>query len=320
MRLSPSLLHRLAGIIALGVTSVYGQNYPTKPIRFVTSGVGGSPDIVARLTAAGLTASLGQQVIVDNRSSGVVPGETVSKAQPDGYTLLSTSGILWTGPLLQSKTPYNPVTDFAPITLAGTVANILVVNASLPVGTVRELIEYCKARPGKLNYASSSMGSSSHLAAELFRAIAGVDIVQINYKGAGPALNGLLTGESHLAFTNAASVATQVSAGRLKALATGSAEPSALTPGLPTLAASGVPGYESVQAVAIFAPVRTPTMLVERLNREIVLVLNATEVRSRLANVGVEIVASSPAMLAVKMKSEMVRLGKVIKDAGIRVE
>jgi tripartite-type tricarboxylate transporter receptor subunit TctC len=271
------------------------------------------------MVVPGMTVSLGQQIIIDNRPGGIMQGEIVRKAQADGYTLLSVGNAFVLGPLL-TPTPYDPVRDFAPISILARYPNVVIVHPTVAANTIKELIALAKAKPGGLNYASGPVGASNHLAAELFKSMAGVNIVRVAYKGGGPALNDVIAGQVPLVFASTGSVMSLLKSGRLKALATGSAEPSALTPGLPTLAASGVPGYESVQAVAIFAPVRTPTMLVERLNREIVLVLNATEVRSRLANVGVEIVASSPAMLAVKMKSEMVRLGKVIKDAGIRVE
>ena len=186
-----------------------GQDYPNKPIRIVTSEAGGGNDIQARLIAQGLAGALGEQVVVENRPSGVIPGEIVSKAPPNGYTLLLYNNTLWIGPLMQN-TPYDAVRDFAPVTSVAKGANVLVVNPALPVKSVAELVALAKAKPGELNYGSSGTGASNHLAAELFRAMAGVNIVRINYKGAGPALTALLAGELQLMFPTAGAVTPHV--------------------------------------------------------------------------------------------------------------
>ncbi len=228
--------------LACGVASAVEQAYPVKPIRIVTSGAGGGNDYISRLIAQGLSAgTLGQQVIVDNRASGFAPGEVVAKSPGDGYTLLVIGGSFLITPLLQSA-PYDPVRDFAPITLLSTSPNIVVVHASMPVKSVKELIALAKVRPGDLNYASTATGSGSHLAAELFNSLAGVNITRINYKSTGSALTNLIGGEVHLMFPSASSVTTHVKTGRLKALAVTSARPSALVPGLPTVASSGLTG------------------------------------------------------------------------------
>ena len=311
-----------AGLMVLHASSGWGQDFPNKRIRILTAEAGGGSDFVTRVIAQGLTANLGQQVIVENRggAGGAIAAETVAKAPADGYTLLLYGSGIWVLPLLRSRVPYDPVADFAPITLAVSTPNILVVHPSLQVRTVKELIGLAKARPKELNYSVGGIGGSTHLAAELFKAMAGVSIVQINYKGTGAALNDLIAGQVHLMFPNAAAAAPHVKSGRLRALAVTSAQASVLTPDLPTVAASGVPGYESLLMFGVLAPAKTPATLVRRLNEEILRVLKTPDVREKLFNVGVEIVGSSPDELAVAMKSEIARLGKVIRDAGIRDE
>ncbi len=301
--------------------AVHGQDFPKKPIRIVTAEVGSTNDFVARLIAQGLSAGLGQQMVVENRggASGIIAAQTVAQAPPDGYTLLFYTSTLWIGPLLQNVS-WDPVRDFSPITLAATSPNILVVHPSLPVKSVEELIVLAKARPGELNYSSSSTGASTHLAAELFKAMAGVNIVRINYKGGGSALNALIAGQVQVMFPSAGLVTPHVKSGRLRALAVTTAQPSALAPGLPTMAASGLPGYESGSIYGIFAPAGILATLINRLNQEIVRALNRTEVKEKFFNVGVEIVGSSPEEFAATIKSDMARMGKLIKDAGIRVE
>ena len=306
-------------LLVLDAGVVCAQDYPSRPVRLVTTGVGGGSDFGARLMAHGLTGALGQQVIVDNRPTGVTAIEMVAKAPPDGHNLLFYSNGMWTLPLLQ-KMSYDPVRDFSPVTLTNLTPNVLVVPASLPVKSVSELIALAKARPGELNYASTTTGSSNHLAAELLNSIAGVTIVRVTYKSTGPALIDLMGGRVDLMFSTPAPVAPHIKSGRLKALAVTSAQPSALAPGLPTVAASGLPGYEIGVVYGMFAPAKTPARLVDRLNRECVQVLNQPDVRQKFFDSGVESIGSSPAELAAFLKSEMARLGKVIKDVGLRAE
>ena len=306
-------------IMLPGAGTASAQDYPNKPLRIVTSEAGGGNDIQARMIAQGLATALGQQVVVDNRPSGVVPGDLVSKATPNGYTLLLYNNALWIGPLILT-TPYDPVRDFAPVTSVTRAANLLVVNQASPIKSVAELVALAKARPGELNYGSSGTGASNHLAAELFRSMAGVNIVRVNYKGAGPALNALLAGELQLMFPTAGAATPYVRAGRLKVLAVTSAEASALAPGVPTVAASGLPGYESIAIYGVFAPAGTPRPVIARLNEEIVRLLNRADMKQKFLNAGMETAGGSPEQLAAMVKSEMTRMARIIKDAGIRGE
>jgi len=316
-------LWRVAGtasvILAfLAPSSVLAQveRYPDKPVRIVTSEVGGGNDVQARLVAKSLTEALGQQVIVDNRPSGVIPGDIVSKATPNGHTLLLYNNALWTGPLLQ-KTPYDPIRDLAPITTIAVSPNVLVVNNELPVKSVSELIALAKSKPGALNYASSGAGASNHLAAELFKSMAGVNLVRIAYRGAGQALVELIAGQTQVMFPSAGSSAGHVKAGRVRALAVTSLERSAIAPQLPTVAESGLPGYESLAIYGMFAPAGTPRALIARLNTEVVRILRDPATKKRLFGIGLETVGGPPEKLGATVKSEMARLGKVIRDAGI---
>ena len=305
-----------AGMTVCGPGVVSAQdNFPNKVIRIVTPATGGGSDVLARLIAPALTESLGQQVIVDNR--GAISAEIVAKSAPDGYTVLVDGSPLWLLPLFRAV-PWDPVKDFAPLTLAVSSPSMLVVHPSVPVNSVRELIALAKARPGQLNYAAGTIGATPHLAAELFKVMAGVNIVRVPYKGSGPSLIGLMSGEVEFMFPGAASAWGFVKQGRLKGLAICAAQPSALFPGVPTMAASGLPGYESVSPQGIVAPARTSAAIVARLNREIVQALNKAEVKERLSSSGIEVVGSSPEEFAAKMKADMARTSKLIKDAGIK--
>jgi tripartite-type tricarboxylate transporter receptor subunit TctC len=293
-----------------------GQGYPVRPIRFVTAAVGGGIDFTARLLAAGLTERMNQQLVVDNRGGTNVAMQTVAKASPDGYTLLVHNNTVWISPLLD-KVPYNHEKELWPITLTSRSPNVLVVHPSLQVGSVKELIALAKANPGKIDYASGPVGASNHLAAEVFKAMAGVDLMRIGYKGGGPALNDVLAGQVKVMFATSGSVTSHIQSGRLKALAVTSAEPSPLVPGLPTLAASGVPGYSSEAIYGLWAPARTPAAILARLNREAVAVLNQPDVKERFFKSGVEAVGSTPQEFAATIKAETARLAKVLKAAGI---
>ena len=308
-------------LMALTTTAadlVSAQTYPNKPIRIFTGSVGSSGDFTARLIAQGLSGPLGQQVIVENRAAGQILITTAAKAAPDGYGLLLYTNGLWITPLLENV-PWDPVQDFSPIILTSRTPSIVVVHPALPVKSVRELITLAKSRPGELNYAAAGIGGSTHLSVELFKAMAGVNIVYIPYKGSGLAIIDLISGNVQLMFATAGSVTSHMKSGRLKALAVTSARPSELVPGLPTVAASGVPEYESVSIFGAFAPAKTPAPIISRLNQEILLLLNKPDVKEKFLNSGVETVGSTPEQFAATIKSEVARLGKVIKDAGIRV-
>jgi tripartite-type tricarboxylate transporter receptor subunit TctC len=309
-------------IISIGVSvivagAVSAQDFPSKPIRIITTGIGSVADTASRLIAPGLASGLGQQVIVDNRAAGVMPGAAVSKAQPDGYTLLLYGNPHWLAPFMLENVPYDPVKDFAPITLAIKTPTILVVHPSVPVKSVNDLIALAKAKPGLLNYGSAAIGSSSYLAAELFKTMAGVNIVFISYKATAAVMTDLIGGQLHMAFATAGSAMPHVKSGRLRAVAVTSAQPTALAPGLPAIAASGLPGYEVVSSQAVFAPAGTPASIINRLNSEIVRVLNGADIKEKFFNLGVETVGDSPQECAAAIKAEMAKMGKLIKKTGI---
>ena len=295
---------------------MFAQSYPNRPVRFVTAAVGGGIDFTARMIAHGLTPALGQQVIVENRGGANVAPQTVAKGTPDGYTILVHNNTVWISPLLD-KVPYDHWTELVPITLTARAPNILVVHPSMPINSVKELIAAAKAAPGDINYASGPIGASNHIAAELFKAMAGVNLMRIGYKGGGPALNDLIAGQVKVMFATAGSVTSFVKSGKLRGLAVTSAQPTALVPGLPTVAASGVPGYAAEAIYGIWAPAKTPAPILARLHEEIVKYLTTPEAKERFFNSGVEVVASTPQQFAAEIKSEAVRLDKVFKAAGI---
>ena len=294
-----------------------GQAFPDRPVRIVTSSAGGGSDFVARMVAQSITDSIGQPVIVENRP--IIAVETAVRALPDGYTLYLDAGSFWIAPLIKPMS-YDVERDFLPITVADSSPNILVVHPSVAANSVKELIVLAKSKPGAFNYASFGTGGSSHLAAELLKSMAGVNIVNVPYKGSGLAVVGLIGGEVQLIFATAATVTPHMKSGKLRPLAVSSAQPSALFPGLSTVASSGLAGFEAVTTHAIFAPAKTPDSVIVRLNREIVRALNLPDVKEKFFNAGIEPVGSTPQQLAAAVKSEVARMGKVIKDAGIKAD
>jgi tripartite-type tricarboxylate transporter receptor subunit TctC len=311
-------LSLLASAFCLGsAAAASAQQFPVKPVRIVTTVPGGSLDLAARVISPKLSERLGQQVIVDNRG-GVISMELVAKAPPDGYTLLIASGSLWTSQFLRDDTPWDALRDYAPVTLLVTSPNVLVVHPSLPVRSVKDLIALAKARNGQLNYSSGQSGSSSHIAGELFKSMAGVDIVRVAYKGQGPAMIALVTGETQVSFPNAGSATPFMKSGKIRAIAVTTAQPSALAPGLPTVTASGLPGYESKATVAIFAPAKTPAPILAQLNSEVVRTLSDPEVKQRLFESGAEAVPGTPAELAAEMKSEMAMMAVLTKSLSMK--
>jgi tripartite-type tricarboxylate transporter receptor subunit TctC len=310
----------VAVLMPCGASADVGQPYPTKTLRMLSAGPGGGSDLAARLIAQGLSESLGQQVVVDTRVGGIIIADIAAKAAPDGYTLITYSSTLWLIPLMRTAPPYDPVRDFAPITLVGSSPMVLVTHPSVTATSVKDLIALARSRPGELNFATGPSGAVPHLAGELFKAMAGVDIVQVAYKGVGVAVTDVIGGRVQIMFPNASAALPHVKSGRLRALAVTSVQPSALAPGLPPLSAAGLPGYECVAMYAVFAPAKTPAALVKRLNRETVTVLNRPDIKEKFLAASTEVIASSPEELTATMKSEMARMGKVIKAAGIRVE
>ena len=306
--------------LSLLIAGAAAQTYPVKPMRILTGGAGGGSDFTARLVAQGLTLVLGQQVIVDNRASGIIPGATVAKAPPDGYTLLVISGTLWLSPFLQNNVPFDAIRDFAPISMVNRAPNILVVHPSIAANTVKDLIALAKSTAGGLSYSSGSTGASSHLAGELFKAMAGVNLVRIPYKSGATEIADLIGGQVKLSFGTAASVTPHIKSGKLRALAVTSLQSSALAPGLPTVAASGLPGYDSGTVTGLLAPARTSPAIIERLHREVVQFINTPQTQERLLSAGVEAVAGTPREFTDYIKADIVKWGKVIKDAGIVAE
>ncbi len=323
MRRHASLLRCAAAcaIAAAVCAEAPAQSFPTRPIRLITAEVGGTSDVLARLYAPPLAANLGQQVVIDNRpgGGGIVAATTVARSAPDGYTMLYYAGTIWLLPLLRNDLPYDVTRDFTPLIWATTAPNVLVTYPQLPVKSVADLIALAKAGPGTLNYGSGATGATPHLAAELFKVMAGVNIVRVNYRGTGLAINDLIGGRVHVVFSTPGASMPHVESGRLRALAVTTAKPTPLLPGLPTVA-SALPGYESISITGVFLPKNTPPALVARLNAELVRVLGSADFRERTQKIGVEPVASSPQEFAAKLKSEIAKWGKLIRQIGITPE
>ncbi len=290
------------------------ENYPAKVVRIVTLAAGGGSDGVARLLAPLLTEGLGQQVIVENR--GAIAAEIVAKASADGYTLLVEGSPLWILPLFRSVS-WDAVKDFAPIALAVSTPSVLVVHPSLPVKSVNALITLARAKPGQLNYAAGTLGANPHLAAELFKSLLSLNIVQVAYKGTGPGVIGLMGGEVELMFPNAGSALPHIKSGRLRALGVASLQPSALLPGVPAIAAT-VPGFESISPQGLLAPANVPTAIIHRLNRDLLRGLSRPEVKERFLNTGAEVAAGTPEAFSDKIKSDIVKFTALVKASRIR--
>jgi tripartite-type tricarboxylate transporter receptor subunit TctC len=296
------------------------QDFPARPLRVITAEAGGAADLTARLLAQQLSVSLGRPVVVENQASasGIVAAMTVVKTAPDGHTLLFYGMTIWIQPFLKDRVPYDPVRDFAPIALVDRQPTVLVVHPSLPVGSVKDLVALARARPGELNYAAGGTGSSTFLAGELFKSMARLRITRIPYKSTAPAMNALLGGQVQLMFPTIGSVAPHLKSGKVRALAVTGPQRSTLVPTLPTISASGLPGYEAEATHGLFAPAKTPAATVNRINHDLVQALSQIDVREKLANAGIEAVGSSPEQLAAAMQADMAKWGKLIKDVGIR--
>ena len=310
---------QLAGIALCMANVAHGQApaYPTKPVRVVTSAPGGGVDFTARLLAQGLTAGLGQQFVVDNRGGNQISSVTVANAVSDGYTVLVQNNTLWIAPLFE-KVAYS-MTQFVPVVLASRSLNVLVVHPSLPVHSVKDLIALAKAKPGEINYASGLVGSANFLAAELFKHMAGLNMVRISYKGGGPALTDVLAGQVKIMFATTGSVMPHVKSTRLRALAVTSAEPTPLVPGLPTVAAA-LPGYESLTFAGLLVPAKTSPAIIARLNEVSRKYLDTAEAKERFLLSGVEVASSTPLAFDAAIKADTARMQKVIQAAGLRLE
>src|SRR5258706_4600762 len=315
----------LAGLLIAACCLAHGQSaFPNRPIRLVvTSPAGGANDLLNRTLAGKLGELLAQPVLIDNRpgASGFVAAETVAKSPPDGYTLLgATEATLVANPLFFRKVPYDPERDFAPVTMTVEVHYVLLVHPSVPANSVQELIDLARERPGKLNYASSGNGSAFHLGMEMFKRMAGVDIVHVPFRGSALSVNAMLTGEVQIMLNGTPTGMPYARSGKLRALAVAGARRSALAPELPTIAESGLPGYEMSGWFGTVAPAGTPAPVIAKLNSEYLRALHAPEVRERLEGFGFEVVGNTPEQFASRMRSESQRLARVIEESGAKPE
>jgi tripartite-type tricarboxylate transporter receptor subunit TctC len=302
--------------VLLAGAHAYAQNYPTKPINLVvTYPPGGTVDAVARIIAPKLSAQLGQPIVVDNRggAGGMIGGNIVAKSAPDGYTLMLDASNHAQNPALRSRMQFDTLKDFAPISLLVKVPNLIVVYPPYQVKSVKDLISLAKAKPATINYASAGNGSSPHLAAELFDMMAGTEMVHVPYKGGGPAMVDVISGQVPLFFSSMASAMSYVKSGKMRPVAIAAKERSAALPEVPTVAEAGLPGYEMYEWNAMFAPAGTPKSIIDRLSKEIAIVLKDPDVKGRLAGIGAEVVGSTPEELDRFRRAELekwINLGK----------
>jgi len=311
-------------LVLLFPLTVFAQSYPAKPVRLIVPfPVGGIADIYGRIVAARLSETWGQPVVVDNRTGagGNIGADIVAKAPPDGYTIgIGSIGTHAVNPTLFSRMPYDAVNDFAPIVHLLEAEGLLVVHPSVPVNSVPELIAYARANPGKLTFASAGMGTSSHLAGELFKSMARVDMNHIPYKGNTPAITDLLAGQTSLLFATMPTVLPHVKAGKLRPLATIGAQRSDAAPDLPTVAEAGLPGFAVTNWVGFFAPAKTPPEIVQRWNAETLKIMQTPEMQARLLNEGARFIAMSPEQFGAFVKSEIAKWAPVVKASGARVD
>ncbi len=297
--------------------------YPSRPMHLIVNfPPGGTTDILARLIGPKLTEVFKQAVVIDNRAgaSGMIGANTVAKASHDGYTfgfIISTNAI---SPALFANVPFDPVRDFAPITLLISVPNVISVHPSVPATTLTELIALAKSQPGKLSFGSSGTGTAVHLTGELFKSVAKVEITHVPYKGGGPALSDLIAGQIPMGVQNIATVVQYVRAGRVRALGISSLERSPALPDVPTIASAGFPGFEAKEWYGLVAPAGTPVPIVARLNREIVRVMHLPDINARIAEQGAEIVADSPEQFGAFIKSELAKWTRIVRETGMRLE
>jgi tripartite-type tricarboxylate transporter receptor subunit TctC len=324
IRLEKFWRYSLALVIGVCSGTLPAAEYPDKPIRMIVPAApGGGADFVARILGTKLTDAMGQSVVIDNRAgaSGTIAAEGTAKAPADGHTLLmgqSTSVVI--APQLYTRLGYDTLRDLTPVTLVARVPNILVVHPGVAAASVKELIALAKARPDLLNFGSAGNGAPSHLAGEMFKSSAGVAMVHVPYKGAGLAVNALLAGEIQVMFAPSVAVLPQVKSGRLRALAVTSAARSSAVPDLPTLAESGLPGYDISSWFGLFAPANTPAAVVEKIYRETAKALQLPDVRERFSREGAEPVASTPAEFGAYVRSEFAKYAKLVRDTGIKAD
>lgn len=327
MKNTAAVIAILVGLGAFSATSVaqngskHAELFPQRPVRWIAPfPPGGAADIVSRLIGQKLTEAWGQQIVVDNRpgAGGNLGTEIAARAAPDGYTVVLVPATFTTYPSLTKKPAYDPLKDFVPITLVSSSPLILVVNPSLPVKGVQELIALAKAKPRELNYASSGIGASAHMAGELFKSMTRTEIVHVPYKGQPQAILDLISGRIQMMFPNIPVSLPHIRAGKLRALAVTTAKRSVLFPGLPTVSESGLTGFEVTQWSGLLAPAGTPGAIVGKYQRDIAMALNLPDVRQNLANQGFEAVGSTPGKFSGYIKAEIIKWTKVIREAGIR--
>jgi len=315
---------RIAAVIALAcVQTAWAQDYPNKPIRWIVPfPPGGSVDILARLVGARLTESLGQQVVIENRSgaTGNIGSELVARAAPDGYTVLSNTVPFVANTFLYSRVPYDVLNDFVPVSTMATTAALLAVHPSVPARSARELLQLAKARPGALSYGSAGVGSNPHVAGELFNYLGKVNLMVVHYKGGAPAVIAGIGGEVSVTFSSALETAPHVKSKRLRPLGVTGLKRSAVLPDVPTIAESAIPGYEFDAWHIMLAPKGTPGAIVALLNDRIKRILRAPDQARQYEERGLDVVASSPEESAAYLKSEMNKWGKVIKERGMRAD
>jgi len=312
-----------ATFVLIAAAPVSAQPFPLKPVRIIVSfPPGGSVDVIVRLLAPKLSESLGQQVVIDNRSgaSGNIGTELAARAAPDGYTLLAHTLPFVTNSFLYSRMPYDAVKDFVPLSLLGSSPAVLAVHPSIPVRTVRDLVQLAKAKPGTLNYASAGAGTNHHIAGELLNYLAKIEITAIHYKGGGPAAIANLAGEVGINWPNVVAVLPYVKAGRIRALGVTSARRSAAVPDVPTVAEAGVPGYDFTPWYLMLAPAGTPAAVVAQLNDHLVKTMRSPDIGERMTRDGVDVIASSHEQAVKHVQSEMDKWRRVIKERGMRAE
>jgi tripartite-type tricarboxylate transporter receptor subunit TctC len=315
----------IAGLVfALGMAPAVAQNYPNKPIRIlIAQAPGSATDVISRVVGNRLSEALGQPIIVEARpgAGGAVGTEAAARSAPDGYTLfMANNSTHGSNPAVYPKLPYDAVNDFAPISFVASVPYVLVVEPSLPVKSVQELIALAKSRPGKINYASAGNGSTHQFCAELLKSSAGIDVVHIPYKGSPPGIAAVLAGEVSLMFANLTDVGSQIKSGRVKPLAVSTLKRAELLPNVPTMVEAGVPDFEITSWFGLLAPAGTPAPLVGRLNAEMVKVLARDDVKSTLGAQGLDVRSSSPEQFAAHIKSEIARFTRIARTAGIKAE
>ncbi len=313
----------IAGLAALAVPGAHAQTYPTKPVRLIVGFTpGGGVDINARLLAAELTKSLGQQVLVDNRpGAGTnIANEFVAKAAPDGYTLLMNTAAVVINMSLYKKVNYDAIKDFAPVSLFSESPNVLVVHPSLPVKNVKDLVALAKTKPGAMNFSSAGSGTTQHLSGELFKLRSGTSIVHVPYKGSAPSLTALLGGEVEMTFANIPAISSHVKSGRLRPLALTGLKRAAQLPNVPTMKEAGVPGVEVVVWYGVLAPAATPRDIVNTLAGAIAKVARAPDTRQRLLDQGAEPVGDTPEQFGKILREELTRWAEVVKVSGAKAD